>query len=228
MECLQWTDGVVESTTGIVAVRIVHTLHSFHYCGCDSRPRTYALFLLSQSFPPLLLLRPRVQWRSIVMSVSVCLSSSIQVRNYKSDLHRFLVHIVRGHDSVLRWRRYTIRYMYFRFMGVVMFAHNRDRKCAEIITNDAISLLFKSAISILVISNHNSFRVLFDKIASVYFISKIYLYFIIENGQSRKPALCQLYRHTFVPCGHEWAMPKKRILKVSQQSSAWICHHSVL
>ena len=118
--------------------------------------------------------------------------------------------------------------MYFRFMGVVMFAHNRDRKCAEIITNDTISLLFKSAISILVISNHNSFRVLFDKIASVYFISKIYLYFIIENGQPRKPALCQLYRHTFVPCGHEWAMPKKRILKVSQQSSAWICHHSVL
>jgi len=31
----------------------------------------------------------------------------------------------------------------------------------------------------LVISNHNSFRVLFDKIASVYFIFKIYLYYSI-------------------------------------------------
>jgi len=28
---------------------------------------------------------------------------------------------------------------------------------------------------------------------------KIYLYFCIGNGQSREPALCQLYRHTFVP-----------------------------
>jgi len=37
--------------------------------------------------------------------------------------------------------------------------------------------------SILVISNHNSFRVLFHKIAYVYFIRKIYLYFSIGNGQ---------------------------------------------
>ena len=27
----------------------------------------------------------------------------------------------------------------------------------------------------------------------------MYLYFSIENGQPREPALCQLYRHTFVP-----------------------------
>jgi len=53
--------------------------------------------------------------------------------------------------------------------------------------------------SILVTSNHNSFRVLFDKIASVYFISKIYLYFSTGNGQPMEPALCQLNRHTFVP-----------------------------
>jgi len=39
----------------------------------------------------------------------------------------------------------------------------------EIIINDTINV-FLTAISILVISNHNSFRVLFDKIASVYFI----------------------------------------------------------
>ena len=42
---------------------------------------------------------------------------------------------------------------------------------------------------------------MFDKIASAYFISKMYLYmyFSIGNGQPREPALCQLYRHTFVP-----------------------------
>jgi len=39
------------------------------------------------------------------------------------------------------------------------------------------NLYFKTAISILVISNHNSFRVLFDKIASVYFAGK-YIYIL--------------------------------------------------
>ena len=39
---------------------------------------------------------------------------------------------------------------------------------------------------------------LFDKIAFVYFIGKIYLYFSIGNGQPMEPALCQLYRCTFV------------------------------
>jgi len=40
----------------------------------------------------------------------------------------------------------------------------------KIAINDTINLFLKTAISILVISKHNSFRVLFDKIASVYFI----------------------------------------------------------
>jgi len=34
--------------------------------------------------------------------------------------------------------------------------------------------IFLTAISIFLVSNHNSFRVLFDKIASVYFIWRIY------------------------------------------------------
>jgi len=38
-----------------------------------------------------------------------------------------------------------------------------------------------------------------DKIASVHFIREIYLYFSIGNGQLSERALCQLYRHTFVP-----------------------------
>jgi len=63
------------------------------------------------------------------------------------------------------------------------------RKCAKSIINDTISL-FLTAISILVISNHNRFRVLSDKIPSVYFICKIYLYFSIGNGQAREPTLC--------------------------------------
>ena len=69
----------------------------------------------------------------------------------------------------------------------------------NIIINNTINLVFKTAISILVISNHNSFRVLFGKMASVYFIWKIYLYFSVGKCQPREPALCQLYRHTFVP-----------------------------
>ena len=49
----------------------------------------------------------------------------------------------------------------------------------------------------MLISNHNCFRVLFNKIASVYFIWKICLYISIRNGQHSP--LCQLYRHTFFP-----------------------------
>ena len=71
----------------------------------------------------------------------------------------------------------------------------------KIILNDTIDLFLKTAIIILVISNHNSFLVLTDKTAFVYFIWKMYLYqFSIGNGQPREQALCQLYRHTFVPC----------------------------
>jgi len=46
----------------------------------------------------------------------------------------------------------------------------------KIITNNTISLSFKTAISISVISNHNCFRVLYDKTAFVYyFIWKKYI-----------------------------------------------------
>jgi len=36
--------------------------------------------------------------------------------------------------------------------------------------NSTVNLILKTVINILVILSHNSFRVLFDKIASVYFI----------------------------------------------------------
>ena len=64
-----------------------------------------------------------------------------------------------------------------------------NESMTKIIINDTIYLFLKTAISISLISNHNSFRVLFEKIASVYFIWKIYLYF------STVPLL---YRHTFI------------------------------
>jgi len=48
----------------------------------------------------------------------------------------------------------------------------------KIIINSTINLLFKTAISILAISNRNSFRVLFDKIAFVYFGRKKYIYIL--------------------------------------------------
>jgi len=42
--------------------------------------------------------------------------------------------------------------------------------------------------------------VLFDKIASAYILFEKYIcFFTVGNGQSRELALCQLYRHTFVP-----------------------------
>jgi len=69
------------------------------------------------------------------------------------------------------------------------------------IINDTLNFFFKTSISVCVISNQNTFRVLFDKIASAHFIWKIYLYFSTGNGQPRERALCQLYRHTFVPYG---------------------------
>ena len=71
-------------------------------------------------------------------------------------------------------------------------ANRRERKCAQNCNKWDIKLFFLNCI--LTVSNHKSFRVLFDKIVSVYFIRKIYRYFSIGNGQPTEPALCQLYR----------------------------------
>ena len=58
---------------------------------------------------------------------------------------------------------------------------------------------FLTSIGILLVSNRNSFRLLFDKIASVYFTRKINSNASIGNGQPREPARCQLQRRTFAP-----------------------------
>jgi len=87
----------------------------------------------------------------------------------------------------LRWDRRTP----YRFMDRLRTGIENE----SVPINDTIYLFFKTAIIILVISSHDSFRVLFDKIASAYFICKVYLYFSIGKanhlGQPREPALCQ-------------------------------------
>ena len=63
----------------------------------------------------------------------------------------------------------------------------------KIIIKDTTNLLFKTAVSILVILNHSGFRVLFDELASVY------LYFSIENGQpSTVPIVSAHFRSLLV------------------------------
>ena len=82
--------------------------------------------------------------------------------------------------------------------------HIGNETLPKIIINDGS--FFQTAISIFVISNRG-FRVLFDKIASVYILFEKYtciFNFSIGNGQPRKPALCQLYRHAFVPYRGLW------------------------
>jgi len=64
-----------------------------------------------------------------------------------------------------------------------------NESMTKIIINDTIYLFLKTAISISLISNHNSFRVLFEKKLLRYILSEKYIYIL---------ALCQLYRHTFI------------------------------
>jgi len=78
------------------------------------------------------------------------------------------------------------------FKEFLNVASIRNESVPKIIINDTIDLFLKTAIGILVISNHDSFRVPFDKIAHAFFISKICSYFSIVSGQSREPALRQL------------------------------------
>ena len=78
----------------------------------------------------------------------------------------------------------------------------------KIIINDTVNFFSETAISILVISDHNSLRVRFDKIALVYFIRRKYKYFSVGNGQPREPALCQNCRRNFVDHIHGLAACK--------------------
>ena len=63
---------------------------------------------------------------------------------------------------------------------------------------------------------------LFDKIALVYFIWKILLFFNIGNGQPREPALCQLYRRTVVPYVDQYTV--RRYPDIFTASGRWKQH----
>jgi len=74
----------------------------------------------------------------------------------------------------------------------------------KIVINDAINFIFfklQSVISILPTLNHNSFRVLFDKIASVYFIFEKYTYILAlempAQGTSTVPILSAHFRSLY-------------------------------
>jgi len=85
----------------------------------------------------------------------------------------------------------------------VLISSIAPRSTTEAAPDDTINLSFKTAISILLISNHNSFReCCLIKSLSYILFEKYILYFSIGNGQPTEQALCQLcqlYRHTFVP-----------------------------
>jgi len=86
--------------------------------------------------------------------------------------------------------------MYFKPKNRFWLQQFANETVPKIAINNAIKIYFLNAVSILVVSNHNSFRVLFDKIASAHFISKIYLYFSIGNGRrtSKVPIVSAHFR----------------------------------
>jgi len=62
--------------------------------------------------------------------------------------------------------------MFVAYIGLVGGCTIGNKSVPKIITNNTLKLFFfkLQSISILVISNRNSFRVLFDEIASVYIL----------------------------------------------------------
>jgi len=64
----------------------------------------------------------------------------------------------------------------------------------NVATNNTVKFIFKTAIGISLISNRDSFRVPFDKIAFVYFTREIYLHFSVGNGQQCASCVATLVR----------------------------------
>jgi len=80
--------------------------------------------------------------------------------------HRFYVTLARHHTIVVHVRSYLLAWQPTKpEMNTI-----GNKSVPKVIINDTINLFFKTAVSILLISHHNSFRVLFDKIAYVYYI----------------------------------------------------------
>ena len=69
----------------------------------------------------------------------------------------------------------------------------------KIIMNNTINLFIKITVTILVTQTITVSECCVIKLLTCVLFEKIYLYFCIGNGHPKEPALCQLYRHTFVP-----------------------------
>ena len=69
----------------------------------------------------------------------------------------------------------------------------------KIITNNKTNWFFKLQLAFCTFQTTTFSESCFVKLLSDIFLKKIYLYFSIGNGQPGELALCQLYRHTFVP-----------------------------
>jgi len=101
------------------------------------------------------------------------------------------------HEFAERSRREPV----FGLRSNFWFCHLRRQHGVERKRAENCNIFYSTAINIFVLSNHDSFRVLSDKLLPYILSEKICLYFSIGNGQPREPALCQLYRRTFVPYG---------------------------
>ena len=73
-----------------------------------------------------------------------------------------------------------------------------------------------TAMNILLISDHSSFRVLFYKIASVYFVRKTYLYFSVGNGQPRGTSTMPTVSARFLSHTHPFKRPFSGTTQVSR------------
>ena len=76
-------------------------------------------------------------------------------------------------------------------------------------------------------AKHNSFRVLFDKIASVIILlESIYTCIcinILTLEMASPPTLCQLYRHTFVPYRPAYSAPPRPPTRLKGGTSKQAC-----
>jgi len=100
----------------------------------------------------------------------------------KQPISRHSVCLQRGQPFTERRGYLHVTYLHIRRRVLHLSTrwHAIEIKSVSTITINNTTNLFLTAISI---SKRNSFRLLFDKIVSVYFSGQIYLYFSIGNGQ---------------------------------------------
>ena len=88
------------------------------------------------------------------------------------------------------WRHVTI---------ALRTARIGNKSVPKIILDDTMNFFRKLQSAFFVISNHNSFRVLFDKSSSIFFIWKNILIFYHRKWPAQGTGTVSLYRRTFVP-----------------------------